>query len=139
MKKIHLILVAVFALSATAVLMVISPSKAISQKKITQTSYTIPRNVMDIFRNSCTGCHGESGNFSARSTVNFYVWDNYSEEKQLIKATAINNALTKGTMPPLSARSETPQIIPTVERVETVCIWANSLVENNKRCCQNSK
>jgi len=127
MKKTHLVLVAVLALSITTVSMVISPSKAISQKKITQTSYTIPRNVMDIFRNSCINCHGESGNFSARSMVNFYVWDNYSEEKQLLKATAIINALTKETMPPASARNDTPQNIPTAERVVTVGIWANSL------------
>lgn len=121
--------VALFVLSATTILLVISPSKAISQKKITQTSYTIPRDVMDIFRNSCTGCHGESGNYAARSTVNFYVWDNYSEEKQHTKATAIINALTKGIMPPASARGEIPQDIPTMERVETVRIWAHSLGE----------
>lgn len=139
MKKINLILVSMLVLSTTTILMVISSSKAISQKKTTQTSYTIPRDVMDIFRNSCINCHGESGNFPARLTVNFYEWDNYSEEKKLIKATAIINALTKGTMPPLSARNETPQIILTTERVETVCNWANSLVENNIRCCQNSK
>jgi hypothetical protein len=127
MKKIHFIIITILALSTTTIMMVFNPSKAICQKQITQTSYTIPRNVMDIFRNSCIACHGESGNFSARSTMNFYVWDNYSAEKQLIKARAIINALTKETMPPASARNNTPQNIPTADRIVTVGIWANSL------------
>lgn len=139
MKKIRSILFSFLALSIVAILPAISPTTVLSQKKMLQTSNSIPHDVMDIFRNSCIDCHGEPGNFSARSTLNFYVWDNYSHEKKLEKASAIINVLTMGTMPPASAKSVTPQIILTTERSENVCSWAKSLVEGNERCIQKSR
>ena len=126
MKKIHFILLVMFVLSVAAIL-VISPSNALSQKKISQTSYSIPDNVMDIFRNSCMGCHAEGGNGMAMSMVNFTIWDTYSLKKQAKKAKAICNAITKGAMPPLSVRDATPNKVPTSEQTDIICKWANSL------------
>jgi hypothetical protein len=126
MKKVHYALVTVFFISIAAFL-VISPSKAVSQKKISQSGYSIPDNVMGIFRNSCIGCHGEGGNGMAMSMLNFSTWDTYSVKKQAKKASAICNEITKGAMPPASVRDANPGKIPTAAQLEIVCKWANSL------------
>jgi hypothetical protein len=126
MKKIHLVLVAMFILSGAAVL-VFSPFEAESQKKITQTVNVIPDNVAQILNNSCTSCHGNGGNGMAMSMWNFSVWDTYAADKQAKKATAICNAITKGSMPPGSVKKANPERIPTAAQIEIICKWATSL------------
>ena len=126
MKKIHFILVAMFVLSVAAVLS-ISPSKAVSQKKINSTGNSMPDSVKQVLSNSCIGCHADGGKGSAMYMWNFSVWDTYSAEKQSKKANAICNAITKGSMPPESVKKATPEKIPTAAQKEIVCKWAASL------------
>jgi cytochrome c5 len=126
MKKIHLILVAMFVLAIAAILF-INPSKAVSQQKTSQTAYSIPDDVAKILKNSCTSCHDNGGNGMAESMWSFSSWGNYSVKKQASKANAICNALTKGSMPPGSFSSSNPDKVPTAAQKDIVCKWAASL------------
>jgi hypothetical protein len=126
MKRLYIFLIAMFILCIAGGL-VINPSKAVSQQKISGTVYSIPDNVAEILNKSCVGCHGEGGNGMAMSAWNFSVWDTYSVKKQAKKAKSICNALTKGSMPPASVRDATPDGVPTAAQTEIVCKWANSL------------
>jgi hypothetical protein len=125
MKKTNFILIATFILS-TATALVISPSKAVSQQKITQIS-SIPDSVAKILGNSCIGCHDLGGSKMASSKWSFSGWDKYTAEKQAKKADAMCRAITKGSMPPKSARKDNPEKIPTAAQIETICKWAGSL------------
>ena len=126
MKKIHFVLFAMIIISI-AVGIVIYPSKVLSQKKISQKSYSIPNDVAEILSNSCVSCHGDGGKGMAMSRWNFSIWDTYSAEKQAKKANAICNAITNGSMPPASVKKTNPEKIPSRAQKEIVCNWANSL------------
>jgi hypothetical protein len=126
MKKIHFILVAMFILTF-AIVLAVSPSKAVSQKKSTQTVNSIPGDVMAVFNNSCTSCHGEGGNSAAMSLLNFSKWDKYSVSKQAKKASWICNAINNEKMPPSKVREATPERIPTAAQTEIICKWSKSL------------
>jgi hypothetical protein len=126
MKKSHYVLFAMFAISIAAFLF-ISPLKVISQKKITQSSYSIPDNVAEVLRNSCVSCHESGGNVMAESMWSFSSWDKYSAKKQASKSKAMCNAITSGKMPPSNIRQSNPSRIPTAVQTETICKWAISL------------
>jgi len=126
MKKIHFVLFAIIIMSI-AMGIVIYPSIVLSQKKISQKSYSIPNNVAEVLNNSCVSCHGDGGKGMAMSMWNFSVWDTYSAKKQAKKANAMCNAITKGSMPPASVQKATPEKIPTKAQIDIVCKWANSL------------
>jgi mono/diheme cytochrome c family protein len=126
MKKIQLVLIATLVIAIAAVL-VINPSKAVSQQKINQTSYALPDSVAVVLRNSCASCHGDGGSGMAMSSWNFNQWDNYTAVKQAKKANAICNAMTKGSMPPGSFKKENPNKVPTTAQIGIVCKWAGSL------------
>lgn len=126
MKKTHFVLLSMFIFSIVAVI-VIYPFKAVSQKRTSQMSNSIPENVADVLRNSCISCHGEGGKEMAMSMWNFSVWDTYSAKKQAKKANAICNAITNGSMPPASVKKASPEKVPTAIQREIVCNWANSL------------
>jgi hypothetical protein len=126
MKRIQLIMLAIFVASVAAIL-VISPSKAISQQKISQTGNVIPDDVAQILSNSCTSCHNTGGSKMAESMWNFSAWGTYPAEKQAKKAVAICNAITKGIMPPASVKKANPEKMPTAAQIEIICKWSNSL------------
>jgi hypothetical protein len=125
MKKMHLVLFAIFMLSIALVL-VISPSVAISQQKTARSAYSVPDDVAKILHNSCTGCHDLGGSKMASSVWSFSAWDNYPAAKQAKKSEAICKAMTKGSMPPPSERNAHPEKNPTKVQIETVCKWAGS-------------
>jgi hypothetical protein len=125
MKKYSLILIAMLMLSVAAV-MVFSPIKAVSQKKISMAYVAVPDSVASILRNSCGSCHGDGGGM-AMSVWNLPAWDTYPAVKQAKKASAMCDAMTKGSMPPGSAKKRNPEKIPTAAQIAIVCNWANSL------------
>jgi hypothetical protein len=88
MKKIHFILIAIVGLSMAMVLS-ISSSKAVSQKKINPTGNSMPDSVKLILSSTCSQCHAEGGKGSAMYMWNLSVWDTYSAAKQSKKANAI--------------------------------------------------
>jgi hypothetical protein len=126
MKKINLIIASVIALSMTAII-VFGPLKVVSQKQSVSKSNGFPENVASILSNSCKGCHGDGGKKMAMSMWNFDKWDTYTKEKQSKKANAICKTITKGSMPPKSAKKLYPDLIPTAAQIEIICNWANSL------------
>lgn len=114
------------AISITTVL-VISPLKAICQKKTSTQINVFPENVSKILISSCAGCHGDNGKKMAMSMWNFNKWGTYAAEKQSKKAKQICNAVTKGKMPPSSIKKSNPDEIPTAGQIDIICKWANSL------------
>jgi hypothetical protein len=125
MKKTQIVLVAMIALSI-AVILLISPSKAISHEQSTITT-TMPDNVKEILKNSCAGCHGSTGKEFTRAVWDLSEWENYSVKKQAKKAKAICKVITKGSMPPSSVKTAYPDKVPTVAQTEIICNWAKSL------------
>lgn len=126
MKKIHFVLFVLFILSLTTV-SVISPSQAINRLNISRACYSIPNDVAQILRNSCTSCHDLGGSKMASSIWSFSAWDHYGAAKQAKKSEAICKSVTKGSMPPESARKTDPGKIPTKAQIEIICKWSKSL------------
>jgi cytochrome c553 len=126
MKKFQFVLLAVLVVAIAAVL-VINPSKAVSQQKMVQTSYAIPDSVATILKNSCASCHGDGGNGMAMSSWSLDQWNTYPVDKQAKKASAISSAMTKGSMPPGSFKKANPGKVPTSAQIGIVSKWANSL------------
>jgi len=127
MKKIHIVLIGLSVISAAA-LVFISPIKAISQKKIAQTSTSIiiPEDVAAVLRSSCVSCHDAGGNAMAMMNWSFSSWDKYSTEKQSKLAIAICNAITNGSMPPSYVKQSNPDRIPNSAQTEIICKWAGT-------------
>jgi hypothetical protein len=126
MKKMHFVLFAMFTLSIALVL-VVSPSKVVSQHSTSLTTYSVPDDVAKILRNSCTSCHNLGGSKMASSIWSFSAWDHYSTQKQAKKSEAICKAMTKGSMPPESAKKTNPGNNPTPAQTDIVCKWSKSL------------
>jgi hypothetical protein len=87
---------------------------------------SIPENVNTIFQIKCMSCHGNNGGRLPKSKLNFSRWTGYGASKQAEKASSICSAVRKGKMPPKSARESTPELIPTKEQTDLICIWAES-------------
>jgi hypothetical protein len=89
--------------------------------------FPIPENINNIFQTSCMPCHGSNGGRFPKSRLNFSRWAGYSAEKEVEKSSSICSSVRKGTMPPKSARESKPELIPTKEQIDLICMWAESL------------
>lgn len=92
-----------------------------------KTSSALPEEINKIVTASCTPCHTSNGGLMSRSKLNFTEWTNYSPEKQKDRASKMFSELNKGAMPPKSARTKRPELIPTKEQVEIIKKWSESL------------
>ncbi len=122
MKKLNYLMLAILGVFLAAIV-IISPLKAVSQKKTNQIANAIPDNVASILKNSCASCHNTGGGMAA-SVWSFSAWDSYKVKKQAKKANAICKAISNGSMPPSSVGKDR---IPTAEQKDIVCKWATSL------------
>ena len=127
MKKIYLFFAAIGLVAITVSFVPALSKSAKPTATKHQTTSAIPDNVKAIFDKSCVGCHGDSGNFMAKSKVNFSAWDTYDAKKQAEKGAAICNMVTKGKMPPKSIRKSKPELIPTAEQITAICNWSQTL------------
>jgi len=105
----------------------------LSAQKTGGNFYPIPENVNEIFRTSCTKCHGKEGGRFPKTRLNLSKWQTYGPEKEVEKAILICNTLKRGSMPPKSAREKGSVAIPTREQIEIVCQWAQSLKQQPHR------
>jgi mono/diheme cytochrome c family protein len=87
----------------------------------------IPDDVYRIFQTSCISCHGDKGGRLPTSKLKFSRWSGYGANKQEEKAKNICSEMSKGKMPPKSARQEHPELIPTKDQIDMICKWAESL------------
>jgi cytochrome c5 len=129
MKKIYFLLVTttvVFILTAS----VLSDAKP-SDKKITKaiTTAPIPDDIQQIFKKSCMDCHATGGSSGAMFVLNFSEWENYKPAKQVKKAEAICNIISKGDMPPKSFCNAHPDAVPTEAQKDTICKWSAILTQ----------
>lgn len=92
----------------------------------------LPENVNTIFRISCTPCHWNEGGRFPKSRLNFSRWVAYGAIKEAEKASAICSAVTKGAMPPRSARQTKPELIPSKEQIDLICKWAQTFKSKKK-------
>jgi mono/diheme cytochrome c family protein len=93
----------------------------------------IPVDINKIFQKSCISCHGNDGGRLPKSKLNFSRWTAYDEAKEIEKASLICNELTKGKMPPKSARESNPELIPTKEQIDLICKWAETIKSEKKK------
>lgn len=96
-------------------------------QKISKESPALPENVNKIVNVSCMPCHSSNGGFLSRGKLNFTQWNQYSPEKQKVKAEKMYSVLKKGSMPPKSVRKSRPEIIPNEDQIEIIKKWAESL------------
>ena len=89
--------------------------------------FPIPENIKTIFQTSCMPCHGEKGGRLPGARLNFSRWQGYGVAKEAEKASLICSTLRKGAMPPKSVRESRPELIPTKEKVDLICKWAESI------------
>lgn len=87
----------------------------------------IPDDLYRIFEKSCMGCHSKGGNLMAMTHLNFTNWDKYKPPKKASVAADICKMITKGAMPPKSARASNPGSIPTQAQINSICEWTKSL------------
>ena len=93
----------------------------------------IPDSINKVFQTSCMPCHsGKDGRLPA-SRLNFSRWAAYGAAKEAEKASMICTVLTKGQMPPKSARKSYPELIPTEEQTQMICKWAGSIESLKKK------
>lgn len=90
----------------------------------------IPAYVMKVFDKSCVACHKDPGMKFAQGPFNLSTWDNYPPEKQVNKAKAICNIVSKNKMPPKGYRNNNPDKVPTKDDAKILCDWATSLQTN---------
>jgi cytochrome c5 len=103
-----------------------------SDEKSVQVS-SIPAPLLKVFEKSCMGCHAKGGNIMAMTHLNFSKWENYTSQKKTAIAADICRMVSKGAMPPKSARQSHPENIPTADEIKSVCQWSESLSKNLKK------
>lgn len=89
-------------------------------------SSPLPENISKIVSVSCTPCHFSDGGIMSRAKLNFAEWNGYSAAKQKEKANKMYYELSENSMPPKSARKKRPEIIPTIEQIDTIKKWVDS-------------
>lgn len=94
--------------------------------------FPIPDNINKIFQTSCMPCHGDNGGRLPKSRLYFSRWAGYGAAKETEKASLICSAVSRGKMPPKSARDSKPELIPTKEQADLICKWAE-LLKSMKR------
>ncbi len=92
----------------------------------------IPENIGTIFKRSCTPCHWNEGGRFPKSRINFSRWAAYGPVKEAEKASSICSALTRGAMPPRSARQTKPELIPSKEQIDLICKWVQTFKPEKK-------
>jgi Haem-binding domain len=97
-----------------------------------QKTKPIPDNVLMIAKKSCVKCHAEPGKTMALSHVNLSKWDSYTAEKQVSKAAAMCNMITKGKMPPKEFKKENPEFVLTQDEIKIICDWSASIQVTKK-------
>ena len=95
--------------------------------------FPIPEDINKIFQTSCMSCHGSDGGRLPKSRLNFSRWAGYGAAKEAEKASLICSAVTKGKMPPKSARESNPELIPAKEQIDLICKWAESLKSRKEK------
>jgi cytochrome c5 len=130
MKKIYFLLMTttVVIILTASVLSDINPSDKKIAKAIT--TAPIPDAVQQIIKKSCMDCHATGGSSGAMLVLNFSEWENYKPGKQVKKAEAICNIVSKGDMPPKSYRNAHPDAIPTEAQQDTICMWSATLTQH---------
>ena len=88
---------------------------------------TISEDVMKVTVKSCENCHAEPGNPFALSHVNLSFWEKFAPEKQAAKAKAMCDMVTMNKMPPKNYRKNHPDEALTLEDINRICDWAQSL------------
>lgn len=110
-----------------AIIVLLVNVQIVSGQVVKEQTLPIPENINKIFQTSCMPCHGSNGGMMPLAKLNFPKWAEYGAAKESEKASRICSVLTKGSMPPKSARESKPELIPTKEQVELICKWAESL------------
>jgi Haem-binding domain len=99
---------------------------------VSKSPAALPDEVNKIVSVSCIPCHTSEGGLMSKTKLNFTVWNNYSPDKQKEKAAKMYSKLSKGEMPPKSAREKKPELIPTREQVEIIKKWSESFTVDTK-------
>jgi len=128
MKKLFVILVALFMVSMVVTIVAMPGGKSTSSIYIAaDDGQPLADSVMKIVKTSCMDCHADGGSGMACAHVNFSKWSSYKPEKQAAKANDICKELTKGTMPPKRYSANNPDAVPTQAQVTTICNWAKGI------------
>jgi cytochrome c5 len=104
------------------------PTNAYSQKKTKeQTLAAFPKNISDIFTNSCVYCHSDQSSTGTKMFINLSSWDKMKDKKQAKKGKKINKMVSKGVMPPKGFLEKHPDAVITPEQKKSISDWAKSL------------
>ena len=95
-------------------------------------SDSLPAEIHEVLSTSCLNCHATGGKALAMAKLNFSEWNNYDPEKQVKKAEAICEKLSKGSMPPKSFVRDHPDKVPTAEQLDIICKWTENLKSGGK-------
>jgi len=125
MKLIHFIIFLISIIIVTWLLL-FNPDKVQSQKKVPLITNSFPADVSVVLRKCCINCHDTGENENSKVMWNYSKWDTYSSEERSKHAKTMCNYMSSQRMPPASARSVKPEIIPTPEDIDIICKWSNS-------------
>jgi mono/diheme cytochrome c family protein len=100
------------------------PAKGQETAKV---SSALPDDISKIVSVKCVPCHTSTGGFMSRGALNLSDWDKFTPGKQKNRAEKMVSMLNKNAMPPKSARSSRPEIVPTKEDIEIIKKWADAL------------
>lgn len=111
----------------------LNPLQAQEAQPIPDTLNNVPREVQVILKKGCFDCHAEPGKTMALTHVNFSKWNEYTAEKQAVKAREICEQVTKGEMPPKRYWEYNPSGVPTAEELKILCDWVAKYQESEKK------
>jgi cytochrome c551/c552 len=87
----------------------------------------IPDEVLAVFKKACVDCHAEPGKTMALSHFNITKWNEYTSAKQVEKATAVVDEVSKGKMPPKHYIENNPTAAATTSDLKILTDWVERL------------
>ena len=115
------------AVSLFSIICIANPVKAQTTQTPVDSTKFLSAEVLTVLKKCCFDCHSEPGKIMPLEKLNFTKWNEYKAEKQVSKANAMCEEVTKGKMPPSKYREKNPDAVPTPEDLKIICDWVQSM------------
>ena len=104
-----------------------NPLQAQTVQTPADTLNSFPAEVTTVLKKACFDCHTDPGRIMPLEKLNLSKWNEYTSEKQVSKANAMCDEVTKGKMPPSKYREKNPDKVPTADDLKILCDWVKAM------------
>jgi hypothetical protein len=110
-----------------SIVCIANPLNAQTVQTPADTLKPFPDEVLTVLKKSCFNCHTDPGRIGPLEKLNLSKWNGYTAEKQVEKANAICEVVTKGDMPPGKFKEKNPDAVPTADDLKILCDWVKAM------------